>query len=284
MTGGWSFAFSRRWFGYLAVVILFAIACVGLSQWQFDRREQARAEIERVENNWDAAPAAIGEVLPGYGDFDVDDTWRRVEVTGRYLTDDETLVRGRPFDGKPGFAVLVPFLTDDGSVLMIDRGWVPVGNSQDSPDAVPAAPEGEVTVTARLRAGEPIVPGRSAPEGQMATIHLPDFAERLEEPTYTAAYGALDAEDPAVADMPFETRRPAADEGPHLSYAFQWIAFGVLAFIGLGWAVRHEYRMRNEEDPAVQAHAERQRRKREAKGPTDADVEDAMLDEPVGRR
>ena len=31
---GWSFAFSRRWFGYLAFAIVFAIACGFLSNWQ----------------------------------------------------------------------------------------------------------------------------------------------------------------------------------------------------------------------------------------------------------
>lgn len=30
---GWRFAFNRRWFGYLAAAIGFAVACVLLSQW-----------------------------------------------------------------------------------------------------------------------------------------------------------------------------------------------------------------------------------------------------------
>jgi hypothetical protein len=44
------------------------------------------------------------------------------------------------------------------------------------------------------------------------------------------------------------------------------------------WAIRHEYRARNEDDPAVRARAERLERKAEARGPTDADIEDALLD------
>ena len=32
--------------------------------------------------------------------------------------------------------------------------------------------------------------------------------------------------------MPAPAVKPTADEGPHLSYALQWIAFGILAFVG----------------------------------------------------
>ena len=62
------------------------------------------------------------------------------------------------------------------------------------------------------------------------------------------------------------------DEGPHLSYAIQWIAFGILAFIGLIWAYRRERRisaMPIEEQAAARAPRRRSR---------DSDYEDAVLD------
>lgn len=42
---GWRFLYSRRWLGYYAMLLIFAIGCVLLSNWQFSRREEARAEI-----------------------------------------------------------------------------------------------------------------------------------------------------------------------------------------------------------------------------------------------
>ena len=36
---GWKFAFSRRWAGYLALTILFAIVCSGLGMWQLAREQ-----------------------------------------------------------------------------------------------------------------------------------------------------------------------------------------------------------------------------------------------------
>jgi cytochrome oxidase assembly protein ShyY1 len=259
----WRFVLNRRWAGYLLVAVVFSIACVLLSHWQFARRDEALAEIAKVEDNWDRAPQPVDRVL---GD------------TSSYV--ETLLARNRPFNGQPGFEVLTPLRLDDGRVFVVDRGWVPIGNSQDSPDSVPAPPPGEVTVTARLKAGEPELPGRSAPEGQIATVHLPDIAERVGSPTFTGAYGLLVSEDPAPADAaPFATPRPEEDEGPHLSYAFQWIVFAIIAFVGLGVAIRNEYRIINAEDPEEQDRERARQAKRARRQPSDADVEDRILDD-----
>jgi cytochrome oxidase assembly protein ShyY1 len=275
---GWGFTLSRRWLAYLALVIIFAIGCAGLSYWQIARRDEARAEIERVDSNWAAAPRPVEDVLRTLDSFDPDDKWTPVILTGRYLDGDELLARGRPLDGNAGFEQLVPFQLRDGSVFIVDRGWVRAGNEQDTPDSIPGVPTGEVTVVARLKAGEPTIPGRSAPEGQVATINLPTIAGIIDRPIYSAAYGLLASEDPASADTPVAVKKPIADEGPHLSYAFQWIVFGIMAFIGLGWAVRQEYRVKNADDPRERLRAEARRLKAEARAPTDSEIEDAMLD------
>lgn len=273
----WSFAFSRRWLGYLALVVVFAIACVCLSAWQVARRDEARADIARVEANWDSPARPLAEVLPQLDSFDADDKWVRVTLTGQYLVDEELLARGRPLDGNPGFEQLVPFQLSDGTVFIVDRGWLATGNEQDLPDTDPAPPTGTVTVVVRLKAGEPTVAGRSAPEGQIATINLPTIAELVGQPTFTGAYGLLDTEDPAAA-RPTAVSKPVADEGPHLSYAFQWILFGIMAFIGLGWAVRQEYRIRNADDPEERKRAEARRVKAAARPRSDAEIEDELLD------
>lgn len=279
---GWRFTLSRRWIGYLALVVVFAIACVFLSLWQLARRDEARADIARVEQNWDAPPRPVAEVLPQLDSFDADDKWVSVTLSGRYLTDEELLVRGRPLDGNPGFEQLVPFQLDDGRVFVVDRGWLPTGNEQDLPDVDPAPPEGPVTVVARLKAGEPVIAGRSAPEGQVATINLPTIAEIVGGELYTGAYGLLATEDPATAARPTAATKPVADEGPHLSYAFQWVAFGVMAFIGLGWAVRQEYRIRNADDPEERARADVRRAKAARRPKSDAEIEDELLDAHPG--
>ena len=274
----WRFAFSRRWVGYFALAIAFAIACVLLSNWQLSRRNEALTEIERVDVNWDSTPRAVADVLPQLDSYSDDDKWLPVTMTGHYLVDDQVLARGRPLDGNAGFEVLVPFQLADGSVFVVDRGWLPTGSQQDAPDSVPAAPTGQVTVVVRLKQSEPTVLGRSAPAGQIATIHLPDIAARVGEPTYTGAYGLLASEDPSPAVVPTAVTKPVPDEGPHLSYAFQWIAFALMGFFGLGWAIRQEYRIRNSDDPEERKRAAERRRRAELKPRSDAEIEDELVD------
>lgn len=278
--GGWRFAFSRRWFGYLAFAIAFAIACGFLSNWQLARSKEAAAANALVTANYDSAPRPLTQELPSLGSYSAKQEWTRVTVTGTYEQDKQLLVRNRPFNGSPGFEVLTPLRTADGSLFIVDRGWVPTGNHTDSPDHVPAAPAGTVTVVARLKASEPAIAGRTATGDQVGTIQLSVVKQKLGgADVYTGAYGLLDSEDPApaTAPTPTVTSPPTQDEGLHWSYMIQWIIFALIGFFGLGYALITEYRKRNSEDPAEKARAAERERRRRAKR-SDADVEDELLD------
>jgi cytochrome oxidase assembly protein ShyY1 len=273
-----------RWAIYIALAVVFAIACAFLSNWQFSRNEERSAQLALVEANYDAPPVPLGEVIPLGDALAAADQWRPVELVGEYLADDELLVRNRPHGGTAAFEVLVPFRLEDGRVLLIDRGWVAPGEDQPEPDHVPAPPDGEVTVIARLKPGEPVPSsGRSAPAGQVPTINLelvaesvsPDAAEALE----LSAYGILVSEDPAPATAPHPLEDPSEDPGPHLSYAIQWILFAVMGFVFIAYVIRTERRHRREdaEDAQVEASVSPPRapsRRRDR----DADDEDALLD------
>jgi cytochrome oxidase assembly protein ShyY1 len=215
-----------------------------------------------------------------------------VVLTGTYLAAEELLARNRPHGGTSAFEVLVPFRLDDGRVLLVDRGWVAPGEDQPEPDAVPAPPSGDATVTVRLRPGEALPSsGRSAPEGQVPTINLGLVADALPADVGDAleqsAYGVMVSEDPAPATAPSALEPPSDDPGPHLSYAIQWILFAVMGFIFIGYVIRTERRHRREdaEDAeAAELAAERTdaapaaspaaRRGRDR----DAEDEDALLD------
>ncbi|MGO4782333.1 SURF1 family cytochrome oxidase biogenesis protein [Cryobacterium sp. W22_MBD10_FK3] len=276
---GWRFLLSRQWAGYLALTIVFAVVCSGLGMWQLARRAEAQAEISRVDENFDAEGIPVTDALPRLDSFDESQKWLPVELTGTYLRDEEMLVRNRPLNINPGFEVLTPLLLTNGDVFIVNRGWVPTGEDQNAPDAVPAAPDGEVTVIARLKQGEPALAGRSASGNQIATINLTEIAERLGTDTYTGAYGLMKSEDPATTDRPTAVTRPVRDEGPHLSYAFQWFVFALMAFIGLGWAARQEYRTINAEVPEEQERAAERARRQAAKPRSDADIEDELIDQ-----
>ncbi|QNE46808.1 SURF1 family protein [Glaciihabitans sp. INWT7] len=279
----WRFAISRRWFGYLALAVVFAAVCVGLSQWQVARLNETRSANELVDRNYHSTPVPLEAVLPTRGSYSPKQQWKQVTITGSYLADSQVLVRNRPLNGQPGFEVLDPLLLADGTVFVVDRGYVPIGNMQDRPDSIPSPRSGTVTVIVRLQAGEPTLSGRSDTRGELATIHLPDVQKLVGKPTYTGAYGLMVSESPAAATRPTAMPRPELDEGLHISYAIQWIIFGVMAFFGLWYAIRQEYRMRNADDPEEQERAEVRERKKLTKPRSDSEVEDEIL-ETTGSR
>jgi cytochrome oxidase assembly protein ShyY1 len=279
------FLLSGKWVGWLLLVTLLAAVCVMLGNWQMDRRDQARDVISAIETNYDRAPVEFADV-PGIFDTAAEaDEWTPVILRGEYDTAGQRVVRNRPLNGRPGYEVLVPFKPESGPAVIVDRGWLPIGNNQAGhPDEVPPAPEGDVAVVVRMKPGEAAV-DRGAPEGQLASIQLENYAAELDYPVYTGGYGMMASEDPAPPTKPVAIPKPAIDEGPHLSYSMQWYAFGLLFFVGYGYAARQQARMDeqqaedealgfHEANPAPRAPAPKRRRNR----PTAEEEEDAILD------
>lgn len=273
-----------RWTVYALVACLFAVACAFLSHWQFSRNAERAADLALVADNYDAEPVALSDLIGGDGGFDPGDEWRPVEITGTYDVAAQMLVRNRPHGGTTAYEVLTPLRTDDGRVFVIDRGWIPAGESAERPDSVPDPPSGDVTVVARLRPSEPEPrSGRGAPDGQLPTLHVPSMADRTGEGTITAAYGLMMSEDPAGVDTPSPLEDPENDPGPFLSYAVQWIMFAVMGFVFIGYMIRTEILAArepegDEDDPDGDDEAPRERKRPRPRRTRDEDVEDALLD------
>lgn len=278
---GWTFLRSKRWIGYFSLLVIFSIACVFLGNWQFDRRDQARAEIARIDRNYDAAPVELAEAVPDPTHFDEGaDKWLTVTLRGSYAGD-PVLARNRPGPGGVGANIIAPFETTDGRIFFIDRGWVPAStNELDAVlEALPEAPSGEVEIVARLRAGEPDIAGRSASGQSIASINPAAAAEvtGVKGEVYTAVYGMLVSESPS-GDHGELPPKPERDEGPHLSYALQWYVFIIIAGIGVAYAARQEYRGLNAGSEQVRAQDAKQAARKKRRGMSDADEEDALID------
>lgn len=273
----WGFLGSPRWAGYLALVVVFAVACCALGTWQLHRRAEALTEVARIDANYDAEPVSVSEALPDPAGFDPDERWQVVALSGEYLADEEIVVRNRPFGGNSGFEVITPFRLDEGRVLMVDRGWI-AQDSEGRPSEIPAPPAGHLEIEVRLKAGEDRIPGRTTTGIEFATIDLAELAARVGEPSYTGAYGVLVQSPPDAGAPPLAADRPVRDEGPHLSYALQWFVFAVLGFIGLGWAANQERRALIEASAGPATPNVTREPRRPARERADAEVEDEVLD------
>lgn len=257
----------RRWAPWFALVVLFSIATSLLSWWQFTRREERVERISQVQANYDQAVAP-------YSSLDFENSiaaleWRPVEVSGRYLPESAVVVRNRPLSGRAGFLQLIPFQLEDGRILAVERGWIPAGNPITTPASNPLPDDQDRDLVLRIRAAEPSL-GRGSVPGQLASITPAELAGLEPSLLITSHYGRLVSETPASNQLPMAMPKPSLDEGNHLSYALQWVLFGLMAFGAFIWAIRNERRIQREE---LGLTPKREKRKNQAA--LDAEIEDA---------
>jgi cytochrome oxidase assembly protein ShyY1 len=257
---------TRRWIGYLALTVVFALVSSFFGLWQWDRRSQAVAAIDVLESHWDKEPAELMSVV-SLGQFSpAREQWTPVVVSGEYVPGDQILVRTRPRGGQVGFEVLVPLQTDSGLTVVVNRGWIPTGEASDFPDVVPGAPSGAVSLVARIKPGEPTLRGRGAPEGQLPSIDLEAMKSVVGYDLETRYFLLLDSETPGSSVAPLPGLRPVLDEGPHLSYTLQWFVFAALALVAFFGLLRAEARR----EAGIELPEKTKK--------SDADEEDALLD------
>ena len=209
----------------LAAITAIAV-CVAAGNWQrgrMEEKEHLRAQVAAAAQN---APAP----LPA-GDVDWT-AWRfrPVTATGVFDAGRQILIDNKVHAGVVGFDVVTPLALTDGRVVLVDRGFVPVGRSRNVlPEAAP--PAGPITVRGRIDipASGYFELGKEQAQGPLRQ-HLDPrrFAVATGLPVLpivieaTAATGNDDA---LVRD------RPAPDFGGERNriYMVQWYAFAALA-------------------------------------------------------
>ncbi|MFI5003322.1 MAG: SURF1 family protein [Reyranellales bacterium] len=98
------------------------VLSLGLGLWQMERREWKRDLLDRIAANQAAAPMTLDELLKGdplrreYG---------RATLSGTFLHDREFYLAARNPKDEVGMQVVTPVRTDDGRIVLFDRGWIP---------------------------------------------------------------------------------------------------------------------------------------------------------------
>ena len=105
------------------VAVLFFVLFVALGTWQVERRAWKLDLIARVEQRVHAPPAAAPGPAQWPNVTAATDEYRHVTVSGIYLDDAQTLVQAVT-DLGAGYWVLTPLRLADGSVVLVNRGFV----------------------------------------------------------------------------------------------------------------------------------------------------------------
>jgi cytochrome oxidase assembly protein ShyY1 len=242
-----AFLFRPQWLALYAIVIAFAYLCFTvLAPWQLGKNTKTSRENGQITSSLSAAPVPVTTYLPHQDSSAPDAAWRRVTATGRYLPEGQVLARLRVIQGDPAYEVLTPFAVDGGPTVLVDRGYVKPTTGNKVPQFGPP-PTGTVTVTARLRDAEQAPAGKNPlrEDGavQVYAIDTGQVAALTGVPLAGSYLQLVDDQPGGLGAIGL----PHLDAGPFLSYGIQWIAFGIIAPIGVGYFVIAELKARRRE-------------------------------------
>jgi surfeit locus 1 family protein len=230
----------------IATALAFAVLG-GLGFWQVERMGSKQRLLARIEHGLASAPEPLPpeNAWPTLAAKTYD--YAKVRLTGTYLHDKEFHLQGlltiegsrnAPPTTLLGYYVLTPLQLADGSIVIVNRGFVP-------PEQLDPAtrPEGQVqgpqTVVGLMRA--PQAPGLFTPEDQPAKNLW--FSR---EPAKMAAAAGLQRVAPFAVDAdatPVPGGLPAGGKtiisfpNNHLQYAITWFALALgLLGVFFAWA------------------------------------------------
>lgn len=214
-----------------AFFVLFFPLMIGLGFWQLDREAQKQALLQQQTRQQARPPAPVGDIDWTAG---AALAYQPVRLSGRYRDDRSFLLDNRLREGRVGYEVLTPLVTEDGTVL-VNRGWVPLGGSRQQLPELPAV-SGTVTLTGRLHVpeGRPfLLSDRADPLGdrwprRIQAIDPERMADALDRELrpYTVR---IDPDQPGalVTDWTAAVIRPAT----HRGYALQWFTMAAVLLI-----------------------------------------------------
>jgi cytochrome oxidase assembly protein ShyY1 len=216
-----------RWIALTAFLLIMTYLFIRLSDWQFDRYNQ------RIENNEITTNALSSEPieLTDLSQLSVFTDWQKVSIKGEFVNSDAKLLRRQYLESSLGFWVITPLKLDNDQVILVNRGWIPIAESSTSQQNIPPSPQGEVKMIGYIQTLKDTrsEPG-DLPLNQINYLNPTSFSSQP-LPTNYLQLASMTPMDNQVALIPL----PELSNGPHFSYAIQWILFALM--LPIGWYV-----------------------------------------------
>lgn len=248
------------WILSAVFVLLFTyFAFNTLAPWQLGKNTKRTEFNDRLKAAMEQAQVPVSEVLPKEPEKAVEEAqeWRHVTLQGKLLPQQEVLLRNRPVESAPAYQVITPFEATDGTTVLVNRGWVPAESGDNRAELIAKAPDGQMELSGYVRLGEGkndrgVIDAEGAKQttsvnaeqiGAATGLTLAHDYVQLDEQSTQAITDR--AGDEGVAPHPIPL--PKIESGPYLSYGIQWIAFGIIAPILLGWFIWSEVKERRRE-------------------------------------
>jgi surfeit locus 1 family protein len=228
-------------FSFCGLILFSGFAALGT--WQVYRRSWKLDLIARVEQRVHA-PAVPA---PGASQWThvtaANSEYRHVRASGTFLNDSETLVQATTELGA-GYWVLTPLRLADGTLVLINRGFVPLERRARTAHGA-SEPTTPATVTGLLRITEP--GGAFLRRNNPATdqwysrdVQAIALARGL---TNVAPY-FIDAEAAGRSPGPVGGLTVIAFHNSHLIYSITWYTLALMVAGGMWMVIREERRLR----------------------------------------
>lgn len=224
-----AFRFESEWRTTVFVLVMVPLFA-GLGVWQLSRAEEKAALRKAFEVQQSRPPAPLADLVGATAE---ELAYLPVQLTGRFRSDQYFLLDNRMLHGRYGNEVIGIFELADGTLALVNRGWLPADPARTALPEVPPVP-GEVT----LRGQVYLAPGKPyLLQEQTFATGWPRRVQALEMDKIAASLGLGDSK-----LFPYPVRIDAGEVGAlavdwqvvttgpakHIGYAVQWFAMSVV--------------------------------------------------------
>ena len=222
-------SFTFRFIPFLAAVMV-ALIALSLGNWQ-SRRAEEKQRLASEQTLQAALPPLDMQLLnegkaPAY--------FRSVQMTGSFIAQWPIYLDNRPYQGKAGFYLLMPFkLKDSEKILLVMRGWLPRDAQNRVQLPIIPTPQGVLQLEVKVRESV----GHVMQLGSEPALQSGVIRQNLEVSELSKASGLKlenfiieqisDTEDGLIRDWP----QPSLGMEKHRGYAFQWYGLAVTALL-----------------------------------------------------
>lgn len=103
--------------------LIFLVVLVRLGIWQLARAEEKRQILASQQAQLKLPVVKISGKVSSLNELE----FRRVQAEGKFDTTHQLFIDNKVHNGRPGYHVVTPLILDDQkSVILINRGWVPM--------------------------------------------------------------------------------------------------------------------------------------------------------------
>jgi surfeit locus 1 family protein len=221
--------FAPRPFTTLLTIVLIAML-ISLGRWQLHRAAEKRVLFDSFAAGAEAArPIDLNTPkVPRYS---------QVEADGHYDDTRQILIDNMVNAERAGYFVITPFALQDGGWVLVNRGWVPLGQSRAERPLIPVAADArhirgraDNLPSPGIRMGTPAAPAPPYPVVADFPTHA-QVAQLLKESSWTPAADLilLDPKEPDgyVRDW----AAPGFPPMRHIGYAVQWFSLALALLV-----------------------------------------------------